>query len=111
LPSDHCTQAIGLLRDRRPETVLADKGYDTDAILNNLGERGIAASSRPDPSARSRAASTHPLPPTQPHRMNLRSLKQFRRLATQFDKLRQNFQATVAIVCAWRWLTQYVDTP
>jgi hypothetical protein len=43
--------------------------------------------------------------------MNLRSLKQFRRLATQFDKLRQNFQATVAIVCAWRWLTQYVDTP
>ena len=38
-------------------------------------------------------------------------LKQFRRLATRFDKLKQNFQATVAIACAWRWLRQYVDTP
>jgi hypothetical protein len=37
--------------------------------------------------------------------------KQFRRLTTRFDKLKQNFQVTVAIACITRWLRQYVDTP
>jgi hypothetical protein len=41
--TNDCTQAIALLGDRRPEAVLADKGYDTDPILNHLSERGIAA--------------------------------------------------------------------
>ena len=38
-----CTQAIVLLGDLRPGAMLADKGYDTDPILNHLAERGIAA--------------------------------------------------------------------
>ena len=38
-----CTQAIPLLGNRKPEAVLADKGYDTDPILNHLAERGITA--------------------------------------------------------------------
>jgi hypothetical protein len=38
-----CTQAIPLIGDRRPEAVLADKGYDTDPILNHLQQRGITA--------------------------------------------------------------------
>jgi transposase len=45
--TNDCTQAIALLGDRRPEAVLADKGYDTDVILNHLGEHGIAAAIPP----------------------------------------------------------------
>jgi|GEM_PF-4435112 len=38
-----CTQVITLLGDRRSEAVLADKGYDTDLILNHLNEHSIVA--------------------------------------------------------------------
>jgi transposase len=107
-----CTQAIALLGDRRPEAVLADKGYDTDSILNHLSERGIQAVIPP----RSMRTVQRDFDRTLYRQRNriertFAHLKQFRRLATRFDKLKQNFQATVAIACASRWLKQYVDTP
>jgi hypothetical protein len=38
-------------------------------------------------------------------------LKQFHRLATRFDRIRDNFKATLALTCAWLFLKLYVDTP
>ncbi len=38
-----CTQAIPLLGDLRTEAVIADKGYDTDPILDHLAQQGIEA--------------------------------------------------------------------
>jgi transposase len=92
--------------------VLADKGYDTNPILNHLAERGIQAVIPP----RSMRKVQRDFDRTLYRQRNriertFAHLKQFRRLATRFDKLNQNFQATVAIACASRWLRQYVDTP
>ena len=106
-----CTQAIPLLGDRKPAAVLADKGYDTDSILNHLAERGITAVIAPR-SLRKVQRSFDRTLYRQRNRIErtFAHLKQFRRLATRFDKLKQNFQATVAIACCSRWLRQYVDT-
>ena len=107
-----CTQALPLLGDRKPVAVLADKGYDTDSILNHLAERGITAVIPPR-SLRKVQRSFDRTLYRQRNRIErtFAHLKQFRRLATRFDKLKQNFQATVAIACCSRWLRQYVDTP
>ena len=107
-----CTQAIALLGDHKPEAVLADKGYDTDPILNHLAERGITAVIPPRSLRKVQRGFDRTLY-RQRNRIErtFAHLKQFRRLATRFDKLKQNFQATVAIACCSRWLRQYVDTP
>ena len=107
-----CTQAIALLGDRKPEAVLADKGYDTNPILSHLAERGITAVIPPR-SLRKVQRSFDRTLYRQRNRIErtFAHLKQFRRLATRFDKLKQNFQATVTIGCMSRWLRQYVDTP
>ena len=107
--ANDCTQALAPLGDRSAEAALADKGYDTDALLNLLAERGIEAVIPPAACASCGDPSTtlykHRIERTFAH------LKQFRRLATRFDKLKQNFQATVTLACCWRWLAQLVHTP
>jgi transposase len=38
-----CTQAIALLGERKAEAVLADKGYDADAIVEHIEAMGGTA--------------------------------------------------------------------
>jgi transposase len=104
-----CTQAITLLGERRPQAVLVDKGYDTDPILNHFEQRGITAVISPSSLRKVQRCFDRTLY-RQRNRIErtFAHLKQFRRLATRFDKLKQNFQATVAIACCSRWLRQYV---
>ena len=110
--ANDCTQAIPLLGNRRTEAVLADKGYDTDPILHHLAERGIEAVIPP---RRMRLVQRSFNKTLYKQRKRIERtfahLKQFRRLSTRFDKLKQNFQATVTLACCWRWLAQLVDTP
>jgi transposase len=40
---NHCTQAIGLLGERKTGHVLADKGYDSDAIVAHVATMGAVA--------------------------------------------------------------------
>jgi hypothetical protein len=91
--------------------VIADKGYDTDPILNHLAERGIQAVIPPR-SLRKVQRNFDRTLYRQRNRIErtFAHLKQFPRLATRFDKLKLNFQATVAIACFSRWRKQYVDT-
>ncbi len=106
------TQAIALFGDHKPEAVLADKGYDTDPVLNHLAERGITAVIPPRSLRKVQRSFDRSLY-RQRNRIErtFAHLKQFRRLDTRFDKLKQNFQATAAIACCSRWLRQFVDTP
>ena len=99
-----------------PENVLEaaalDKGYDADRIRERLELDGIEPVIPP----LSTRCKKLPYDKERYRRRNrierfFNKLKQFRRLATRFDKLKQNFKATVAIACACRWLRQYVDTP
>ena len=86
----------------RFDRLLADKGYDTDAIRAAVAKLGAEAVI---PSTRSRRA---PLPydrtayraRNQVERLWCR-LKDWRRIATRYDKLATNFEATcyIAAIC------------
>ena len=98
-------QAMPLLDRLEPGAFLADKGYDSDALVATLEGRGIT-----------------PVIPPRANRLNPRktdfalyrernlverffgNLKQYRALATRYDKLANTFLAAVALVCVLFWL-------
>jgi transposase len=90
-----CTQAIALLGKRRAEAVLADKGYDADAIVEHVEAMEAKVVIPPKRNRIERCFS---------------KLKCFRRFATRYEKSKACFQALVALACAWLHLRLYVDT-
>lgn len=103
-PAD-MTQAQALL-EQAPgaHVVIADKGYDADALVETIETSGAAANIPP------RSNRKHPRDYDR-HRYKARHLienlfarlKQFRRLATRYDKLAIQFAAFVilASICVW----------
>lgn len=103
-----CTQAAELLAatdTSTTETVTADKAYDTNEILRIVEEIGATAVI---PSKATR------LEPRQLDTDHYKSrnlierffcrLKQFRRIATRYDKLASRYSAFIAAVVAYIWL-------
>lgn len=86
------------------QRLIADKAYDTNSFRQLLAERQIEAVI---PSVRRRK----PLIPHDVLAYRLRNLiermfgrlKDFRRVATRYDKLARNFLATVALVAILIW--------
>ena len=107
-----CTQAIDLLGQHKAGWVLADKGYDSKAILAHIQRMGAVPVV---PSLSSRAQQR--IYDKQLYRLRNRiercfaKLKHLRRFATRYEKLKQNFKALVAIACLSLHLKLYVDTP
>jgi transposase len=105
-------QALPLLEGRQADAVIADKGYDTRAIVAQVRAMGAAVVI---------PSRSHWLVQREHDRALYRQrnriercfnrLKNFRRLATRYCRLRCCFQSTVALACAWILLGQYVDTP
>lgn len=99
------TEAEPLLERLEPEALLADKGYDSDALVETLKERGI-----------------EPVIPSKANRKTPRDtdfalyrernlverffnkIKHYRAVATRFDKLASTFLAGVLLVCVLIWL-------
>jgi transposase len=99
------TQAQPLLEKVEPEALLADKGYDSDAFIETLENRSVT-----------------PVIPSKANRKNPRKtdfalycernlverffnkLKQYRGVATRYDKLANTFLAGVSLVCVLIWL-------
>ena len=106
-----CTQAIALLGERKTEYVLADKGYDTDAIVAHV-EAMDAVAVIPPKSNRKQQREYDKTLYKQRNRIErcFSRLKHFRRFATRYEKLKTNFQALVTIACSWLHLQLYVDT-
>ena len=93
-------QAVPLLDQAEPGAFLADKGYDSDALVATLEERGIT-----------------PVIPSKANRRAPRKtdfalyrernlverffckLKQYRAISTRYDRLANTFLAAVALVC------------
>lgn len=96
------TMAIPLLKVARPtKRLLADKAYDADSLRNWLGEADIRAVI---PSSRARKK-PYPLDRAAYKRRNVIErlfcrLKNWRRIATRYDRLATNYLAAVAIVSA-----------
>ena len=99
------TMAPGLVQQVKPRCLLADKGYDSNKLRAQLAECGAEAVI---PSGRSRSQ----VVPYDKEKDKARSevectlgrLKQFRALATRYDKTMRNYASVVALACIWLWL-------
>jgi len=97
--------ALMELHDINPDRLLGDKGYDSDDIRNDLANRGIEPvipprSNRKTPIEYDREAYK---------RRNLiercvNRLKQFRRIATRYEKTALSFASMLFLVGAMIWL-------
>lgn len=88
--------------------VVADRGYDADALLTLIRANGAKAHI---PSKRSRLVQRS-VNRRIYRQLNLveryfNKLKHFRRIATRFEKLARNFLAAVALASARLWLRNY----
>lgn len=93
-------------------TVVADRGYDSNAVLELIAARGA----EPNIPSCSRRVIRRSVDPTIYRQRNLVErffckLKQFRRVATRFDKLARNFLAAVLLASTRLWLRAYESTP
>jgi len=100
-----CTVAADLLADLAVGAVLADKAYDTDALVAGIAQTGAAVVV---PSKRSRRT-TRPLDRTLYADRNkverfFNRLKQYRRLATRYEKTAVSFLAFAQCAATFVWL-------
>lgn len=98
----------GLLPD---SDVVADRGYDTNAVLDLIRQADSRAHI-PTPIRRRIQRSVDPAIYRQRNLVErfFNKLKHFRRIATRFDKLARNFLAAVLIASTRLWLRAYEST-
>lgn len=99
------TQAYTLIEGLSPEAVIGDKGYDADALVARIQAMGAQAvipprSNRTEP----RAYDRHLYKDRNLVERFFNRLKQFRRIATRYEKLARNFASMLNLVCAYLWL-------
>ena len=98
-------EALPLLGNLQPGSLSADKAYDTDAILEHLANSHIDAIIPP----RSHRIIQRAFDRDKYKNRNLVErffcrIKQFRRIATRYDKLAERFASFVALTAAVIWL-------
>jgi len=87
-----------------PKRLLADRAYDANSLREELDRRGIKAVIPPNPTRK------------HPHRYDKRAykgrnviermfcrLKDFRRIATRYDKRADTFLSAICLVAALKW--------
>lgn len=99
------SQAAPLLEEVKPEAFLADKAYDADALIETLEERGITPVIPPKANRLIKRETDFALY----RERNLVErffcrIKQFRAIATRYDKLANTFLAAVQLVSVLIWL-------
>jgi transposase len=100
-----CPQAYSLIEGLAAEVVLADAAYDADPLRRAIAEKGAGAVIPNNPSR----ARKHPLDKhlyAQRHLIEccISKLKQFRRVATRFEKTARNYLAVVTAAAIVLWL-------
>jgi putative transposase len=99
--------AMPLLQQLQPAYFLAaDTAYDSDALRQFLAVRGTIAVIPNNPTRKRR----HPFDPRAYRNRNIIErmfcrLKDWRRIATRYDKLATNFQAAILIAAIVIWWT------
>jgi len=106
------TPALELLGQHQAEAVLADKGYDSDKIVAHVEKTMQAKAVIPPRANRKQQRDFDKTLYKLRNRIErcFSKLKQFRRLATRYEKSRRCFQGLVALACTWIVLKLYVDT-
>ena len=101
-----CTRALELLQAvQKTGKVLADKAYDTNQVLAAVAALGAEAVIPSQPRRRM-ARPVDRACYRQRNRIErlMSRLKQFRRLATRYDKTASSYLGFVHFVCALMWL-------
>jgi transposase len=98
-------QAAGLIEGLPAEVVIADTAYDADHLREAIADKGALAVIPNNPSR----AKKHPLDThlyKQRHLVEccIGKLKQFRRVATRFEKTARNYRAVVTLAAIVLWL-------
>jgi transposase len=98
-------QAAGLIQGLPAKVVMADTAYDADALRQAIADKGALAVIPSNPSR----ASKHPLDRhlyAQRHLIEccFSKLKQFRRVATRFEKTARNYLAVITLAATILWL-------
>ena len=98
-------QAAALIKDQPAGFIVADKGYDSDAFVAEITAQGSQAvipprSNRLCP----RAFDRHLYQDRNLIERFFSRLKQFRRIATRYDKLAKSFLSFIHLACAFVWL-------
>jgi len=100
-----CTQATELLKGLKAENVLADKGYDADAIIAAVEESGGIAVIPPKSNRKIKREYDAEL---YKERHKIECLfgffKHYRRLFARFEKIKTRFEAFLHFVAALQWL-------
>lgn len=99
------THAHTLIEGLSTEAVIGDKGYDADALVARIHAAGAEAvipsrNNRTEP----RAYDRHLYKDRNLVERFFNRLKQFRRIATRYEKLARNFVSVLNLVCTYIWL-------
>ncbi len=99
------TQAAPLLDEVEPDAFIGDKGYDSDSLVEKLEQRGITPVIPPKANRKQPRETDFALYCER----NLverffNALKQYRGIATRYDKLANTFLTGVLLVCVILWL-------
>jgi len=106
------TPALALLGTRQAEAVIADKGYDAEAIVEHVETEMKAKPVIPPRSHRKQKRDYDQALYKLCNRIErcFSKLKPFRRFATPYEKSQACFAALPALACTWIILKLYVDT-
>lgn len=99
------TQAPALIEGIATQAVVADKAYDADALIASILQTGATAVIPPRENRRvSRSFDKHHYKHRNLIERFFCRMKQFRRIATRYDKLASRFSSFIALVAAFIWL-------
>ena len=96
------TQAPALIEGFDAQTIIADKGYDADAFVALINAAGAAAVIPPRSNRiEQRTYDRHLYKDRNLVERFFNRLKQFRRIATRYEKLARNFISMLNLVCTY----------
>ena len=105
------THAQALIEGINADAVLADKAYDANRVLEYLAQRNIEAVIPPKANrVEQRAYDRHVYKDRNLVERFFCRLKQFRRIATRYEKLARNFFDMLSLACAYM-VSLIVNTP
>jgi len=100
------TQAKSLLEGLKADAVLADKGYDADALIDSIQVAGAMAVIPPRCNrVVQRSYDRHLYKERNLVERFFNQIKQFRRIATRYEKLVRNYLSFLNLVCTYIWIT------
>ena len=100
-----CAQAKSLLKGQKAHAVLADKGYDTDAIVRFI-KRGMKAKAVIPPKRNrkvQRRYDKHLYKGRNFIERTFNKLKHWRRISTRYDRCDAMFIASISLACIAIW--------